>query len=116
MPESNIYFEAFGPATIKTKTKQTASENKTFNETSTVKFAFSAVEAKWTPETSSLLELAEDNDVIIDSGCRAGSCGTCATGILSGKVIYDDPAQVDCEPGKCLVCVAKPNGNVELDV
>lgn len=115
VPESEVFFEAFGPASIgKGKRKDTAKENLASNNAS-VKFAGSDVQVKWQSDCESLLELAEANNIVIDSGCRAGSCGTCATDLLQGQVTYEDPDQVECEPGKCLVCIAKPKGNIELD-
>ena len=80
-----------------------------------ITFAASNVSAAWNSNVDSLLELAEASNVNLDYGCRAGSCGTCATDILKGKVKYPDPDAVDCEPGKCLTCIAQPDGDVELD-
>lgn len=117
VPESRISFEAFGPATIKKKASRAPDANQELSRSGGVeiKFAASGNVANWTAENDSLLDCAEENDVIIDSGCRAGSCGTCATGLISGKVKYADGVEPDCEPGKCLVCVARPDGPVELD-
>lgn len=114
VPESNVNFEAFGPASIG-KSKQKTSTESTNEKASMITFASSDVSAKWDPTFDSLLELAEENDVIVDSGCRAGSCGTCATGVLKGKVKYPNHDSVECESGKCLLCIAKPDGDLELD-
>lgn len=114
VPESRVFFEAFGPASIgKAKKKETSTVAVASN--ATVNFAGSGTVANWNPECDSILELAEENDIMIDSGCRAGSCGTCATELVKGKVTYPDADNVDCEPGKCLVCIAKPDGPIELD-
>ena len=113
-PESNIFFEAFGPASIGKVKNKTTAEIRAETE-AVIKFAKSEVDAKWNSNSDSILELAEENEVTIQSGCRAGNCGTCATQILSGQVTYPDHDQVDCEPGQCLACIAKPKGNVELD-
>ncbi len=50
---------------------------------------------------NTLIELAEEHSVAINFGCRAGSCGTCATRLLSGEV---------------LPCIAVPAEPLVLDV
>ncbi|MEM9412207.1 MAG: 2Fe-2S iron-sulfur cluster-binding protein [Planctomycetota bacterium] len=115
VPEGRINFEAFGPASIK-KTAQR--EQKSMDRqaaNATVKFASSNKSLPWEGDFDSILELAESKDVNLPSGCRAGSCGTCATKIISGQVQYPDGMTPECEPGDCLICVAKPKGNVSLD-
>ena len=115
VPESRIFFEAFGPASIgKKKTNEITSPTR--QDGPLVKFAASGVEANWRSDCQSILEMAESQDVVIDSGCRAGSCGTCETTLINGKVSYPEDQSVDCPPGKCLVCIAKPEGPIELDV
>ena len=115
VPDGRINFEAFGPASIKKASKQ---ENSTIDRqaaNAAVKFAASDRSLTWNGEQDSILDLAEANDVHLPSGYRAGSCGTCATKIISGQVQYPEGIQPDCEPGECLICVAKPKGNVSLD-
>jgi len=114
VPESRIFFEAFGPASIGKK-KSTAVQSESVESGAVVKFVSSDVETNWDSSCESILEMAESNDVMIDSGCRAGSCGTCETTLLSGTVKYPENQTVDCPPGKCLVCIAKPDGPIELD-
>jgi uncharacterized protein len=112
VPESDIHFEAFGPASVKKVQKPdppgTAAGVK-------VELARSRKSLVWTPETGTLLELAEANGVRINSGCRAGNCGTCVTAIKSGNVHYVVKPATDPAPGSVLVCIAHPNGEVTLD-
>ena len=117
VPETSIFFEAFGPASIGKKKKANEPSESQSGETNTpvVKFSASGTAIRWNADSDSLLDLAEANDIVIDSGCRAGSCGTCETAIVKGKVCYDDPQNADCSPGICLVCIAKPDGPLELD-
>jgi len=112
VPDNQVHAEAFGPASIKKATPA-----------STVPEAAGAIEVAfdqagktvtWDPNCESLLELAESHGVDIDFGCRAGSCGTCATDLLSGEVQYPEDIEPDCEPGQCLTCVARPVGSVKL--
>ncbi len=70
------------------------------------------------PQNRTLLEVAEMNGINIPSSCRQGQCGTCATRLLKGQV------KMDCEDGLqpplksqgyVLACVARADGNIQLD-
>jgi len=113
VPESRINFEAFGPATIKKK-RALQTPAKSAYAAAVVNFSASGKKLNWKAECDSLLELAEANEIVIDSGCRAGSCGSCEPGLISGQVRYVDGAQPTCPPDRCLVCIAQPQGSVEL--
>jgi ferredoxin-NADP reductase len=66
---------------------------------------------------SSLLDLAERNDVHIPFGCRQGLCGTCATRVLSGNVQMDVEGGLTAEQknaGYVLPCVSRAEGTVVL--
>ena len=117
VPESSIHYENFGPASIGTmKTEARGSRVSGDDQVAPVTFARSGKTVLWTAEETCLLELAEANGVFPDSGCRAGSCGSCETGLLSGKVNYAQGHKPDCCPSRCLVCIASPDGPVELDL
>jgi ferredoxin len=73
-----------------------------------VVFRRSARDAEWTPADGTLLEFAESRGVTVPSDCRAGSCGTCATRVLSGAVDYLHAYDAAVEPGCALLCVAQP--------
>ena len=115
IPESRIHFEAFGPASIGKSRKQQSADQDPVSAGTSVRFSKSNVETEFGQGTENLLECAEANGVNVDSGCRAGSCGTCQVAIQKGKVTYPDGQVVDCEPGHCLICVAKPDGPLELE-
>jgi len=64
---------------------------------------------------STLLDLAERNEVPIPYGCRQGLCGTCATRVLSGTVQMDVEAGLTAEQksaGYVLPCVSRAEGTV----
>jgi ferredoxin-NADP reductase len=68
---------------------------------------------------STLLDLAERNEVQIPYGCRQGLCGTCATRVLSGSVQMDVEAGLTAEQksaGYVLPCVSRAEGTVVLAV
>lgn len=110
--ESRVQFEQFGPSTIR---KKSAGHPIASDEPDPVSFLESGEVAIWGSSVESILELAEANDVYIESGCRAGSCGTCETAIISGKVRYTTGEDVQCNPGCCLPCIAIPDGPLELE-
>ena len=62
-----------------------------------------------------MLELAEANGVSINSGCRAGNCGTCVTAVKRGNVNYVIKPASNPALGSALVCIAHPNGDIALD-
>lgn len=115
VPDERIRYEAFGPASIK-KQKKTQTDAAPMAVNIDVAFSQSGKTATWTGNHDNLLDFIEDNDVPIDSGCRAGSCGTCQTRLLRGQVKYEDEDQIECEEGYCLPCMAKPTGAIEIDV
>ena len=113
VPGSDIHFEVFGPATIKkTKAEPPARAAPAVE----VVFARSGKTVQWNSSADSLLDFAEDNGIFIESGCRAGSCGTCITAIKSGEVIYVAAPGLPVEDGSCLTCVSVPKTTLTLDV
>lgn len=117
VPDSHVHFEAFGPASIKRrKAAATAADGAAAPVGDImVTFAKSGKQAHWSPQSGSLLEFAESQGIAIDSGCRAGGCGTCQTTIRSGEVSYRQSPDHDPEPGTCLMCVCTPKTDVTLE-
>ncbi len=115
VPKDRIHFEAFGPASV--KRPPPASPDAAPAVALNVLFARSSRKVAWTGATESLLDLAEAQDprISIDSGCRAGNCGTCKTVLKSGKVKYLKEAGCDVEVGSCLTCICVPETDVVLD-
>jgi len=110
--QKQIHYEAFGPASI----KSTASTQPPVASASKFEIEFSRSDKRcvWDGH-STLLEIAEANGVRIDSGCRAGNCGTCITAVRQGSVDYPKKPGTSIEAGSCLACVAIPVSNVVLD-
>lgn len=116
VPEERIHFEAFGPASVKKVSRPDAALVEAAASGAQVTFMRSNKTVPWTGATGSLLELAEAHGIRIDSGCRAGSCGTCVTAIRDGTVEYlAGKPDFDIEKGSCLACVAVPRGPISLD-
>jgi len=117
VPEQQIHYEAFGPASISRLARQGHLESGVDVplEKSTVTFSKSGQSLDWDGSALSLLELAEDNGIKIDSGCRAGGCGSCETVIVAGEVEYMQVPDFDPSPGSCLPCIARPKHDLELE-
>lgn len=119
VPDADVKFEAFGPATIKRKTPpkpaQDAAAAAEAADGVEVVFARSDKTLRWKPDHGSLLEFAEQNGIQIDSGCRAGGCGTCVTALKEGEVSYLSEPDAEPEEGSCLACIAVPKTRLVLD-
>ncbi|HAX90273.1 MAG TPA: flavodoxin, partial [Cyanobacteria bacterium UBA11370] len=67
----------------------------------------------------SILELAEQEGIEMDSNCRSGVCGTCKQKKLAGEIKYeDDPHGLDHsdeDEGYILTCIAHPVGRVVIN-
>ncbi|HTL18240.1 MAG TPA: iron-sulfur cluster-binding domain-containing protein, partial [Patescibacteria group bacterium] len=115
VPEKDIYFEAFGPATVKKKVAQPTSSETVHMSKMQVTFGRSGKTIRWEPSLGNLLDFAREQGVRIDSGCCAGSCGSCLVAIRSGAVEYLKPPDAEPEAGACLTCICRPKGDVVLD-
>lgn len=126
----HIHYEAFGPASVKRAGRPKAGEGSAGNLAGpaeipkgalqsgpqhSIHFEISGVTAGWTDQVESLLELAEAHQVPVESGCRAGNCGTCAMSIKSGKVIYSTPPGSPPPARVCLPCICIPAGPLVLE-
>lgn len=108
VPDERIRFEAFGPSTI-TRTRREKPVAQEETEASVpVTFHRSGKQVNWRPSDGSLLELAETHGIAAPSSCRSGTCGTCASRILAGRVAYSVDPVADIEPGCALICIAEP--------
>jgi ferredoxin-NADP reductase len=111
---ADIHYESFGPASLEKHERPvlTTGAEGPFNIT----FSRSGKSLSWDPSADSLLAFAEANAIDVDSGCRAGSCGSCQTALTSGEVEYGQQPDADIEPGHCLLCIATPRGDLVLEV
>ncbi|VWC56565.1 pyridoxamine 5'-phosphate oxidase [Burkholderia lata] len=106
VPDERIRFEAFGPSSVARSATRTPATPAVASVP--VVFRRTGREAAWTPADGTLLEFAEGQRVDVPSECRSGSCGTCATRVLSGAVDYEQVPDAPVEPGCALLCVARP--------
>jgi ferredoxin-NADP reductase/predicted pyridoxine 5'-phosphate oxidase superfamily flavin-nucleotide-binding protein len=106
--DDRIHYEFFGPSSLPT------AEGKVDAEPADVTFEDSDITAAWTPESGSLLDLAETSGVTVDSSCRSGRCGSCAVRLVKGAVGYATTPEATAPDGHVLACQAHPVGDVVL--
>jgi ferredoxin-NADP reductase len=108
IPREHIRYEAFGPASVQG-----------FGDACTapcrVQFSRSAKSLHWSGKETSLLQVAEQGGVRLESGCRAGSCGQCRVMLAAGKVKHTKPPSIELIDGECLACIARPEGDIIVD-
>ncbi|GAA1123436.1 MOSC and FAD-binding oxidoreductase domain-containing protein [Kitasatospora arboriphila] len=81
-----------------------------------VAFTRSGLTVPWKSEYGTLLELAEACDIAVRWSCRTGVCRTCETRLLDGAVVYrPEPVEAPA-PGNALICCARPDRDVVLDL
>jgi ferredoxin-NADP reductase/predicted pyridoxine 5'-phosphate oxidase superfamily flavin-nucleotide-binding protein len=109
--DDRIHAEAFGPSSLQ-RTNDIVKEAKPLLPIATqsvpVKFMDSLKEARWTPDTGSLLELAEARGLSPAYSCRAGHCGSCKTKLLQGAVTHLTPPSAQVADDEVLICCARP--------
>ncbi|MBU6409595.1 MAG: 2Fe-2S iron-sulfur cluster binding domain-containing protein, partial [Verrucomicrobia bacterium] len=112
VPEGDVHFEAFGPATVKKKAVAPSAEETVHLARINVTFGRLGKTVRWEPSAGNLLDFARDNGVKIDSGCCAGGCGTCLVAIKSGEVTYLQKPDAEPEAGACLTCICRPKSHL----
>lgn len=108
---ADIHYEAFGPASLKRRPPE--GDTPAPASAAEVRFSRSGKTLAW-GAAGSLLELAEDAGIAVESGCRAGGCGCCQTELESGEVRYSQTPDAEIAPGHCLLCIAEPATDVTL--
>ncbi|AHL75522.1 FAD-binding oxidoreductase [Stutzerimonas stutzeri] len=109
--DERIHAEAFGPSALRRLAVEQHAAPAQLPVASgpvPVYFSTSAKEARWTPGSGSLLDLAESRGLSPDYSCRGGSCGTCKTRLVSGNVHYPNPPAEMPANDTVLICCAVP--------
>ncbi|WP_026190855.1 2Fe-2S iron-sulfur cluster-binding protein [Methylobacterium sp. WSM2598] len=114
--DARIHAEAFGPSSlVRTAPAAPAAPPRPPASAAPVPviFAESAKEARWTPDSGSLLDLAEARGLSPAFGCRQGSCGTCRTKLLAGTVTHLREPGAPVARDEVLICSAVPAEGAE---
>lgn len=112
IPKDDIRHEAFGPASVRAAASVQAATDATPME---VRFRRSGRTLVWQGEDANLLDFAERHGLVIESGCRSGSCGSCEVRVISGTVRYPQNPDHDVTPGNCLLCIGTPASALEIE-
>lgn len=118
VPDQHIHYESFGPASIARSSRKTApAEDQAPSPKAAINVTFSksGKTLVWDGSDDTLLDFAERHGIAVDSGCRAGGCGSCQTRIESGEVAYIQAPDYDAEPGTCLMCVSRPKQDLAVE-
>ena len=108
IPDKRIFFEAFGPASVERRPDKGVPTSDISNAPVEVAFASSGKSVTWQPDSGSLLETAERADLSPPFSCRMGSCGSCKTTIVKGKVAYATPPNYPLADYEALICCGYP--------
>jgi uncharacterized protein len=115
MPEQDIQFEAFGPATVQPVGPVTNEASSAAQPSVDVRFSRTGRTVAWNGQDANLLDFAERHGLAVESGCRSGSCGSCETRLVSGTVAYAEKPDHDIAAGHCLLCVGTPQSSLVLE-
>ena len=105
IPDSRIFFEAFGPSSLSRKTVKP----KIHYPPQPVKFSRSGIEISWNGSERTLLETAENSGLDAPFSCRSGSCGSCMVPVLKGRAAYEIPPSYPVDSDHILLCCAVPS-------
>jgi ferredoxin-NADP reductase len=81
-----------------------------------ITFARSGLSVRWSDRHGSLLELADACDVPTRYSCRSGVCHTCITPVLFGEIGYAPDPLERPGPDDALICCARPDTDLVLDL
>lgn len=112
VPEADIRFEAFGPASLEPAKR---GPRPALAQPIEVRFERSKRTLAWDGLDATLLDFAERKGIAMESGCRSGSCGTCETRIVSGTVRNTQAGAYEVAAGHCLPCISEPRSALVLD-
>jgi ferredoxin-NADP reductase len=111
----DLHFEAFGPASAPPAPVRDAATSPGEAADFEVRFARSGRTLTWDGRDASLLDFAERHAIAVESGCRAGSCGSCEVRLVSGVVRYAHDPDHTPAAGSCLLCVGTPASALVLE-
>jgi ferredoxin-NADP reductase len=127
--KERIAYEFFGPSSLLSEPEPQAEKPAALNAgdgteaTATVSndsvrivLQKSGRELAWTESSISLLDCLEANGIEPEFSCRAGICGTCEQGLISGDIEYFEEPLEDVPQGRVLLCCTKPKSSVVLDL
>jgi hypothetical protein len=111
----NIHYEAFGPASLPSALVISKENLSPVAKPVAVRFRRSGRTLMWDGQDTNLLDFAERHGLVVESGCRSGSCGSCETRLVAGIVRYEDEPDHEVAAGHCLLCIGRPDSPIVLE-
>ncbi|MCX5545210.1 MOSC and FAD-binding oxidoreductase domain-containing protein [Paraburkholderia sp. CNPSo 3076] len=109
--------EAFNPGIVGAPERKPHAPCDEANTGPLVSFARSGIAAHWNAAAhQSILELAEACDVPVRWACRTGVCHNCESGLISGSVTYQPDPLDPPAGGNVLICCARPQDDLVIDI
>ncbi len=71
---------------------------------------------KHSAQSPSLLHTLESENIDVQYHCREGFCGACRATLVSGDVDYPNEPLAYIRDGEVLLCCAKIDQDIEIDV
>lgn len=113
VPESDIFQEAFGPASVKRKP---IGANNLENKDIKIEFRKSGVTLPWDGKHADIIKLAKASGIKMKHVCLMGKEGCCKIAVVKGSVAHAQDADLSkIEDGSCLPCSCVPTENLTLD-
>ncbi|KAA3498285.1 oxidoreductase [Rhizobium rhizogenes] len=126
LEKSRIAYEFFGPASLLSPSQPKTEANLCPNVAPVPQAAKSTgieivlgksnARFEWDAASESILSFLENQGVEPAFSCRAGVCGSCVQGLVSGDVEYVEEPLDDVPAGRVLLCCTKPVNSVVLDL
>lgn len=122
--KERIAYEFFGPASLLTETVQTTQQpakpraaGKSIADGDVhIVLQKSGRRLDWDGTSESILAFLEAQGIEPEFSCRAGVCGTCEQGLVSGEVDYfEEPLDV-MPRDRVLLCCTRPKTSLVLDL
>ena len=106
VPNELIHAESFGPAGLKRDNAEVLAQ--VSKSAVPVFFSSSGKQARWSPDSGSLLDLAHAHELNPAHSCKQGLCGRCSHTLKAGSVTYATPPASVIAAGQVLLCQAVP--------
>ncbi|HEV7322966.1 MAG TPA: FAD-binding oxidoreductase [Ensifer sp.] len=122
--KERIAYEFFGPASLLSEAGQTAARPMTAavaqptadTDGPRIVLKKSGRSLAWDGTSDSILAFLEAQGIEPEFSCRAGVCGTCEQGLVSGEVDYFEEPLDEVPPDRVLLCCTKPKSSIVLDL
>ncbi|NVD40049.1 2Fe-2S iron-sulfur cluster binding domain-containing protein [Ensifer sp. HO-A22] len=122
--KERIAYEFFGPASLLTeaapstpRSQMAFSPNSVIDEEGPcVVLQKSGIKLAWDSTSESILAFLEAQGIEPEFSCRAGVCGTCEQGLVSGEVDYFEEPLDQVPDDRVLLCCTRPKSSIVLDL